>query len=67
MIGIQGLESESVKNHSDSFRFRFRFLPMYTGGRIIAFRFKTVSDAFLFLHSHAIISFLGSRFDYLAH
>ena len=46
VIGIWGLESESVKNNSDSFR--FRFLPKYTGGRVIAFRFKTVSDASLF-------------------
>ena len=43
VIGIQGLESESVKKKSDSFR--FRFLPTYIGGRIIAFRFKSVSDA----------------------
>ena len=46
VIGIQGLESESVKKNSDSFR--FRFLPTYIGGRIIAFRFKSVSDATLF-------------------
>ena len=46
VIGIQGLESESVKKNSDSFR--FRFLATYIGGRIIAFRFKTVSDASLF-------------------
>ena len=46
MIGIQGLESESVKKNSDSFR--FRFLPTYIVGRIIAFRFKSVSDATLF-------------------
>ena len=48
VIGIQGLESESVKKKSDSFRFRFRFLPTYIEGRIIAFRFKSVSDATLF-------------------
>ena len=45
VIGIQGLESKSIKK-SDSFR--FRFLPMYIEGRIIAFRFKSVSDATLF-------------------
>ena len=46
VIGIQGLESESVKKKSDSFR--FRFLPTYIEGRIKAFRFKSVSDATLF-------------------
>ena len=37
-----------VKKNPDSFRFRFRFLPTYVEGRIIAFRFKSVSDATLF-------------------
>ena len=46
VIGIQGLELESVKKNSDSFR--FRFLTTYIVGRIIAFRFKSVSDATLF-------------------
>ena len=48
---LLGLESESVKKNSDSFR--FRFLPTYIEGIIIAFRFKNVSDATLFEHSHA--------------
>ena len=40
VIGIQGLESELVKKNSDSFRFR----STYIEGRIIAFRFKSVSE-----------------------
>ena len=46
VIGIQGLESESVKK-----KFRFFPIPIPTDvyeGRIIAFRFKSVSDATLF-------------------
>ena len=48
VIGIQGLELESVIFFSVTFWFRFRFLPTCTGRRIIAFRWKTVSDASLF-------------------
>ena len=48
VIGIQDLELESVKINSDSFRFWLRFLPTYIEGRIIAFRFKSVSNAPLF-------------------
>ena len=66
MISIQGLESESVKKNSDSFR--FRLLPTYIGGRIIEhLGLKVYQMIYCFNIPMLIFSFLGSRLDYLAH